>query len=57
MKVVPLGRTKEVVSYYKRFVIKGHLGRFRLTGSEELIKIVMEAGLGGKNSSGYGLIT
>lgn len=57
LKVVSLGRTKEVVSYYKRFVIKGHLGRFRLTGSEELIKIVMEAGLGGKNSSGYGLIT
>lgn len=56
LKVIPLGRTREVKSSYKGFVIKGYDGRFRLVGSETLIKIALEAGLGGKNAEGKGMI-
>lgn len=56
LEIIPFGRTREVVSFYKGFVIKGYMGKFRLTGSEELIKIVIEAGLGGKNAEGNGFV-
>lgn len=56
LQVIPLGRPKEVKSSYKGFVIKGYNGRFRLKGSEKLIKIMLEAGMGGKNAEGKGMI-
>lgn len=56
LKIIPYGRTREIVSFYRGFIIKGYMGRFRLVGSEELIKIVTEAGLGGKNAEGNGFI-
>ena len=56
LKVTPLGRCKEVKSLYKGFYIKGYTGRFQLTGSPELIQIILEAGMGGKNAEGKGMI-
>lgn len=56
LEVIPLGRMKEVKSSYKGFVIKGYNGKFRLKGSEKLIKIMLEAGMGGKNAEGKGMI-
>lgn len=47
---------REVITYYKGFMIKGYLGRFLLSGSPELIKMAFEAGVGSKNSQGHGLI-
>lgn len=51
-----LGRTKEKVITYKRFIIKGHMGDFELSGSAELMEMAFCAGLGSKNSMGFGLI-
>ncbi len=56
LKVIPLGKCKEVKSLYKGFYIKGYTGRFQLTGSAELIQILLEAGMGGKNAEGKGMI-
>lgn len=56
LKVIPCGKMKEVKSSYKGFLIKGYLGRFRLIGSQELIQMMLEAGMGGKNAEGKGMI-
>lgn len=50
------GRAREVYTSYKGFVIKGYKGRFEISGSPELIQMAFDAGIGGKNAQGYGLI-
>lgn len=47
---------KESIIHYKGYIIKGWNGVFSLTGSEELIEIALNAGLGGRNSIGLGCI-
>ena len=54
MKISPI-RVRECVSMYKRTVIKGWYGEFSLEGPITLIKCVYEAGLGAKNSQGFGM--
>jgi len=54
LSIKPL-RVKEVVVIYKGFVIKGWIGTFILSGPKSLIKTVYEAGLGPKNSQGFGM--
>lgn len=39
---------------YKGFVIKCWMGKYKITGSPQLHKIAYDAGLGGKNSQGFG---
>lgn len=39
---------------YKNTVIKGWMGIYELGGDRELMKIVYDTGLGGKNSQGFG---
>jgi len=39
---------------YKNTVVKGWLGRFRLKGDPEMLTLALEAGLGAKNSQGFG---
>jgi len=48
-------RPKEIVTMYKRTVIKAWLGIFKLSGSQELIRIGYETGLGSKNPQGFGM--
>ena len=50
------GRWREINKKYKGFIVKGISGRFLLEGSPELIVMVQEAGLGGKNAEGNGLV-
>jgi len=45
----------EKIVLYKGFVIKGWMGVYRLRGEPELLKLAYEAGLGGKNSQGFGM--
>lgn len=54
LKVQTLGKVREVVSYYKKFMIKGYLADFQLEGSQELIEMALCTGVGSKNSQGYG---
>ena len=45
----------EKIVLYKGFVIKGWMGVYKLRGEPELLKLAYEAGLGGKNSQGFGM--
>jgi len=48
-------KVREVIVVYKNIVVKGWLGIFELEGSKKLIKTVYDAGLGSKNSQGFGM--
>ncbi len=48
-------RMKETVIIYKGTVIKGWHGYFQLEGPKSLIDVTYDAGLGSKNSEGFGM--
>ncbi len=52
----PLGRVQQNIVLYKGGVIKGYSGRFAVEGPPELLQMGLDAGLGGKNSQGFGLV-
>ncbi|HHX76749.1 MAG TPA: CRISPR-associated endoribonuclease Cas6, partial [Firmicutes bacterium] len=56
VKVKALGRQRFHVLYYKDTVIKGYTGRLQLCGPAELLQLAVDAGLGGKNSQGFGCV-
>lgn len=56
VKVKKLGEVKLHVMNYKDTVIKGYSGRMALTGPRELLQIAVDAGLGSKNSQGFGCV-
>lgn len=51
-----MGKSKEVMKRYKGFLIKGWIGNYKIKGSEELLKLAFNTGLGSKNSQGFGMI-
>lgn len=53
---VPIGDMKLSVMNYKGTVVKGYSGRLHLTGHEDLLQMAMYAGLGSKNSQGFGCL-
>lgn len=42
--------------YYKDYVVKGWLGQYLLRGTPELLNIAYDAGIGAKNSQGFGMV-
>jgi len=48
-------KVREVVVKFKGAIVRGWNGIFTLKGSRRLIKVVYEAGLGAKNSQGFGM--
>jgi CRISPR-associated endoribonuclease Cas6 len=42
------------ITYYKNFIVKGWMGTYELQGDPALLQIALAAGLGAKNSQGYG---
>ena len=42
------------VTRYKETIIKGWMGQYELTGDPDLLQMALDAGLGSKNSQGYG---
>jgi CRISPR-associated endoribonuclease Cas6 len=56
-KIIPVGVNKshEKIITYKGTVIHGWMGKYRLSGNRELLRLGYEAGLGSKNSQGFGL--
>jgi CRISPR-associated endoribonuclease Cas6 len=50
----PVGQSKLHVIQYKGIVIKGYSGILILKGPSELLQITLDAGLGSKNSMGFG---
>lgn len=56
IRLTPLNvntNNQKVISY-KGTVIKGWMGIYELSGNPELMKMVYDTGLGGKNSQGFG---
>jgi CRISPR-associated endoribonuclease Cas6 len=49
-------RLKRSIVKYKGFIIKGYSGNLSLNGPPELLQIALDAGLGAKNSQGFGFI-
>lgn len=49
-------KPKESVLNYKGTIIKGWNGEFLIEGSKELLQIAYDAGIGSKNSQGFGCI-
>lgn len=47
---------RQVIISYKGTVVKGWTGAFRLSGPPDLIQMVLDAGLGAKNSQGFGMV-
>ena len=47
---------RQVILSYKGTVIKAWHGAFRLSGPPELIRVVLEAGLGSKSAQGFGMV-
>jgi len=43
-------------TFYKNFFVKGWIGKFKIGGDKRLLKIALDAGLGAKNSQGFGMI-
>ncbi|ACN98535.1 crispr-associated protein Cas6 [Sulfurihydrogenibium azorense Az-Fu1] len=48
--------TKKVLIKYKNFPIEAYEGVFKIKTNPELFKVVFDAGLGAKNSQGFGMI-
>ncbi|TDA65882.1 MAG: CRISPR-associated endoribonuclease Cas6 [Clostridia bacterium] len=51
---VAVGKRDMKVVQYKGTVIKGWMGTYRLQGDPELLQVALDAGLGSKNSQGFG---
>ena len=49
-----VNKSNERIIFYKGTVIKGWMGIYEVSGDPELIKLTYDAGLGGKNSQGFG---
>jgi len=56
VRFIPVGKLKENICMFKGTVIKAWSGRFIMEGDERLIEIAYEAGVGAKNSAGFGMI-
>lgn len=54
--ILPIGKRKEVVCRYNRFIIKGWKGKFRIQGSEEMIRMALLSGIGARNGIGFGCV-
>ncbi len=53
-EITPVSNLKENIVIYKGTVLKGWSGIFQINGSDELVNIAYDTGLGAKNSQGFG---
>jgi CRISPR-associated endoribonuclease Cas6 len=56
ISIKPLRQPRLHIMYYKDTVIKAYSCRLRLEGPKELILLALNAGLGSKNSQGFGCL-
>lgn len=54
VELIPIGRQKEVIVHFKETIIKGWMGIYKMRGNNGLLKLAYDAGIGGKNSEGFG---
>jgi CRISPR-associated endoribonuclease Cas6 len=51
---IRVSKKDEKIVKYKDFIIKGWMGIYNIKGNPELIKLAYDAGIGNKNSQGFG---
>lgn len=56
VEVIAKGRLKLNIVKYKGVIIKGYSGKLLLQGPKELLQVGIDAGIGSKNSQGFGCI-
>lgn len=56
LRISCVSRPRLCITVYKEFIIKGYMGKLRLSGSRRLMQTAVDAGLGSKNSMGFGCV-
>jgi len=56
VKIKPLQQSKLQIIRYKNFMIKGYSALLSMNGPASLLQVAVDAGLGAKNSMGFGLL-
>ncbi|HHV26926.1 MAG TPA: CRISPR-associated endoribonuclease Cas6 [Tissierellia bacterium] len=56
IEAVSRDKVSENLIYFKKFIVKGWSGLFKIEGDEKLINTALDCGLGAKNSQGFGCI-
>lgn len=56
LQVRCISRPRLSIINYKGTIIKGYMGKLKLSGSRRLIQTAVDAGLGSKNSMGFGCV-
>ncbi|NLK42780.1 MAG: CRISPR-associated endoribonuclease Cas6 [Tissierellia bacterium] len=57
IEIISLEKPKQVLTYYKNFIIKCTDGKFLIKGDKRLLKLGLDAGFGSKNSQGFGCVS
>lgn len=57
ISITSLGDYKLSLVKYKDFIVKGASGKFLIEGDKRLLQIGLDAGIGGKNSQGFGCVS
>ncbi len=52
-----LNRPQQNITKYKQTIIKGYSCKLKLNGPRELLQLAIDAGVGAKNSQGFGCLT
>ncbi|NLY86662.1 MAG: CRISPR-associated endoribonuclease Cas6 [Tissierellia bacterium] len=56
IEIVPLDKPRQILTYYKDFIIKCADGKFLIRGDKGLLQLGLDAGFGSKNSQGFGCV-
>jgi CRISPR-associated endoribonuclease Cas6 len=56
VSIKPLTQPRLHIVKYKDFIIKGYTGKLSLEGPRSLLQMAVDAGLGSKNSQGFGCV-
>lgn len=56
IEIIPLGEPKQMLVYYKGYIIKSAEGKFLIKGDKRLLQLGLDAGFGSKNSQGFGCV-
>lgn len=56
IEIIPMERSKQILTYYKDYIIKCASGKFLIRGDKRLLQLGLDAGFGSKNSQGFGCV-
>ena len=56
IEISPLGNHKKIVTKYKGIILETYTGKYRIEGNSDSLEFLYNAGLGEKNSQGFGML-